>query len=76
MSPLSLDKSESTGVGNRGKRGVLAPSKKFGKIFWGKYHVKFENFVNLFSGKYHVKFRHFVNFSYIYFRAKISFPQS
>ena len=29
-----------------------------------------------FSGNYHAKFGYFVNFSYIYFRAKMSYPQS
>jgi len=36
---------------------------------WGKYF-------SFFSSKYYVKFGHFVNFSYIYFRAKMSCPQS
>jgi len=38
---------------------------EFGKI-WAKY----------FSGKYHITFGHYVNFSYVYFPAKMSCPQS
>jgi len=41
-----------------------SPPQKSGKIFLGKYEVKFGNFVN-FSGKYHVKFEHFVNLEFL-----------
>jgi len=41
------------------------------KYFSGKYHVKFQHFVN-FSGKYHAKFGNFVDFSCTYCLAKKS----
>jgi len=72
----------------------VPPQKNSGKVFFGqllckirvfsgKNHVKFGNFVNFFrenvikfgyfdnfSGKNHVKFGHFVNFSYTFFGQK------
>jgi len=60
------------GVGprRRGGRGHVTPKFRK-KYFSAKCHK-----IREFSGKYHVKFDHFVNFSYIYFRAKMSCPQS
>ena len=62
------------GDGGRGRQqGHLSPpppSKKIGKMFFGNYYVKYGHF----SGKNLAKFGNFVNFTYIFFRAKMSYP--
>jgi len=55
-----------------GARGMPLP-KNLEKIFLGSYHIKFGHFGG--GGKY-VKIWAFYYFSYIYFWAKMSCPQS
>ena len=48
----------------------VSPIRRRRRQVGGKIRGKY------FSGNYHVKFGHFVNFSHIYFRTKMSCPQS